>query len=240
MSESETNLIVPRSNDADQAPELQLNIGGQMVSIDQLAKAFGDLTQQEQIVFLQRVVQNRAEFEVLYSAFVILATETNFDNPDKVTILENTATKRSFARYLKDRKISPENATRKDLIDWWSVFMKMANMNGYAGQEVDLASTGDNLWLATRNLSLEMQADPKSYDYLPGQLANHLAEVSKILERVEDARAFLTLLMGESWKDMQRSPAFMKAFLPTEIEIAPEEIISEVIYHVSILLKTGK
>jgi hypothetical protein len=235
------------------APEFTITIQGKIVTLAELTDVLRELPREQQMTFLRATLLQRKEFQMLFDTFVILQTESAFDDVEKRKILEALGKEKTFAQYLVDAGIAPHVARRKDIIDWWNIFMTVADMRGYSAGKIDEQTTNSTLWLATRNLSLEMTESPQMYERLPGQLANHPVEVEKVLQQTGNARAFITLLIGEAWQDLQTSPDFLKAFLPTNAATAEKNlesaesltaganrILENVIYNISIILGRDK
>lgn len=215
--------------------------GGQEISIGDIADAAGQLTADEFLEFLRRIVQagKGARLETLLQAITIEQTRSLFEDPVATAIVERVARSHPFTRWLDDMGIPRTAATRANLMAWWDIFIVMASEAGYRGRgQINDTSQSTNLWHATGALAEKMGRNPAAYRYLPNLLVNHPEEVGRKLGEIVDPTAFIEILVGEAMEDMRRSPVFLGAF-STVTEVGADPTVEEALYSTSLALKRG-
>lgn len=180
------------------------------------------------------------ELQLLVAALTIANTVSIFEEGADVSKLEEVARAYPFSRYLKEMGIGNDQASRRHLINWWESYMFMCGQTGTSHGQINQTGGTTNLWQATAALARKMRDDPARYRFLPAILINHPQEVTRVLNEINDATAFIEVLVGEAIDDLRRSPTFLGAFSTvarrngTVIRTIPEAL-----YSVHLALKRG-
>lgn len=210
-------LDMLRSKDLEQPIDVQLP--DKTASIGEIAESIADLPPKKFIILLQEITRRGLSDQLrgIVDVFEIMATKSGFDDPEKVKILEEAAPEYGFSCWIKSQEgKSLRSATRNDLQDWWDFYTQMTAMRGYNPGSIDQQNRETNLWKATANLARKMSKDPAIYMYLPPYLINNPQQVEKVLSEINDPIAFIEILTGEAWEDLQKSEGFLSAFSTQE------------------------
>lgn len=156
------------------------------------------------------------ELKALVGVVEILMTPSAMEDPEKVEALTQAAQMYGLRQWLERRGDTSEGLTRDNIMMWWDFFMEMSATLNVTAQTIDNTSQETNLWKATSALASKMSANQATYRFLPPYLINHPTEVDRVLGEIKSPVAFLEVLTGESWEDLQKSPEFLEAFVGVE------------------------
>lgn len=197
---------------------------------------------EKQLVGLVKVLVNSgnlAHFRSLVDMLEIAETRSAFEDPEKVTILEETASQYGLSQWANELGKELSSITRADLEDWWDYFTQMAAIKGFRTGTIDALSQGTNLWNATASLAKKMGDIPANYRFLQASLINNPDEVARRLTEINHPIAYLEVLTGEAWEDMCRSDEFLKAFVALSEATTPTNVQEAVVATIKLALSRG-
>ncbi|OGG58459.1 hypothetical protein A2853_02060 [Candidatus Kaiserbacteria bacterium RIFCSPHIGHO2_01_FULL_55_17] len=224
--------------------ELKLELGGQMVSVDEIGKSMAGLDPAEFVTGLRAIIEAHGgdKLKLLVDGLEIQSTPTAFrsENRRNVEVLERVARNYPFTRWLGEMGLESSAATRKHLQQWFASFMSMATEHGYSvGGTINTVSRTTNLWKATGPLASKMAQDPATYRFLPALLINHPQEVERVLGEINEPIPFLEVLVGECMEDLRYSKTFLGAFSFVSKETGTSRTAKDALWSIHLVLQRG-
>ncbi len=208
----------PEKVETTETLKTEIPIGQSFIPVEEIAEGLKTLPRGVFLQVMRDLIRSGAgdALKLMVDGLEIQMTPSVFGDEERQETLEQTARDYPFSRYLNEMGISPKEATRENLCDWWDSFMVMAGESGFQAGGIDSVSRDTNLWKATGPLSEKMLGDPAQYRFLPALLLNHPQEVDRVLGEIKEAEPFMEILTGERMDDMRKSPEFLGAFSTVE------------------------